>query len=475
MTDILHSTGFTEAGAAWDHFPEAKRGAEVGPGGALLSPPEGETASLCGSGVHTRNGDSIEVRFRVLEGSGWLRFGFDAELHEHARVEVCLKTGTVSLSTTDWRLEQPVAAVRGAVAAERLHHLLIEKTEGAGALIRNADVTVYLDGARIMHIENLDLLPEMGVLVEVSGARVLVEEFVHRGRPSEIPEYLHLGGCQVLNVDNIEENLGSICRGLVMAAEAGVELLVTPEMSLTGLYPTSPRTREPEPVAAAEAQLRQFIRELPDAPHVIVGLPVWEAVTEHDLPETRYIASRVYDPDGEVLYTARKVHSAEQEMWHGYRLNEFDIQGVPISLYICHDNRYPELQTLPVMFGARLLLHPSNGGVVSGTISAFEASARAASRQTHAFHMHVNAGGGSYIVGPEREAELLAASEESRSDNPGSPTVGEPTECLFHANVRIHDAFGYWPTRALRASESIARAYADLYREIGGMREIPPC
>ena len=354
--------------------------------------------------------------------------------------------------------------------ADRSHNLLIEKTEGAGALIKNAHVTVYLDGARIMHLENLDLLPEMGVLVEVSGARVLVEEFVHRGRPSEIPEYLHLGGCHVLNVDNIEENLGSICRGLVMAAEAGVELLVTPEMSLTGLYPTSPRTREPEPVAAAEAQLRQFIRELPDAPHVIVGLPVWEAVTEHDLPETRYIASRVYDPDGEVLYTARKVHSAEQEMWHGYRLNEFDIQGVPVSLYICHDNRYPELQTLPVMFGdssppASLERRCRQRGPSAPS----RRVARAASRQTHAFHMHVNAGGGSYIVGPEREAELLAASEESRSDNPDNPTVGKPAECFFHAKVRIHDAFGYWPTRAFRASESIARAYADLYREIGGM------
>ena len=472
MTDILHSTRFTEATAAWDLSPGAELAIDAGPDGAVLSPPEGETASLRGSGVHTRNGDSIEVRFRVLEGSGRLRFGFDAELHEHARVEVCMKTGTVSLFTSDWRREQPVAAVRAAVAADRSHTLLIEKTEGAGELIKNADVSVYLDGARILHIENLDLLPEMGVLVEASGARVLVEEFAHRGRPSGIPEYLHLGGCQVLNVDDIEENLGAICRGLERAAEAGVELLVTPEMSLTGLYPTSPRTREPEPVAAAEARLRQFIRELPDAPHVIAGLPVWEAVTEHELPETRYIASRVYDPDGEVLYTARKVHSAEQEMWHGYRLNEFDIQGVPVSLYICHDHRYPELQTLPVMFGARLLLHPSNGGVVSGTVSAFEAVARAASRQTHAFHMLVNAGGGSFLVSPEREAELLAASEESRSGNPRSPSVGEPAECFFHANVRIHDAFGYWPARAFRASESVARAYAELYREMGGQQVV---
>ena len=474
MTNILHHTRFTESSAGWNLCPETQRGVDVGPDGTLLSPPEGETAELRGSGVHTRNGDSIELRFRVLDaGSGWLRFGFDADQHEHARVEIAFRTGTVSLFTSDWRLEQPVAAVQSELAAEQSHTVRIEKTEGEGTLIKNAHVTVYLDGTRIMRLGDLDLLPEMGVLVQVSGARVLVEEFVQRGTPSGMPEYLHLGGYQVLNIDNIEKNLESICRGLQKAAEAGVELLVTTEMSLTSLYPTSPRTREPEPIVAAEAQLRRFIRDLPGAPHVIVGLPVREAVREHGLPETRYIASRVYDPDGDVLHTARKVHSAEQEMWHGYRLNEFEIEGVPMSLYICHDHRYPELQTLPVMFGSRLLLHPSNGGVISGSISAFEEKAGAASAQTHAFHMHVNAGGGSYIVGPQRKGELMAASDESRRDIATFPVVGTPTDSFFHANIRIDDAFGYWPTRAFRASESIAQAYADLYREIGGTREIP--
>ena len=50
--------------------------------------------------------------------------------------------------------------------------------------------------------------------------------------------------------------------------------------------------------------------------------------------------------------------------------------------------------------------------------------------------------------------------------------VATQTECFFHANLHVCDAFGYWPTRAYRASESIARAYTDLYREIGGTREI---
>ena len=215
----------------------------------------------------------------------------------------------------------------------------------------------------------------------------------------------------------------------------------------------SPRTREQQPVVEAEMRLRRFIRELPDAPHVIVGLPIWEAVNDHDLAETRYIASRVYDSDGEILYTARKVHSAEREMWHGYRLNEFDIRGVPMTLYICHDHRYPELQTLPAMFGARLLLHPSNGGIVSGSVSAFEATARAASSRTHTFHMHVNSGGGSYIVGPQRKGELLAASDETLPDNPEFPMVTKHAECFFHANLHVHNAFGFWPTRAFRASE----------------------
>ena len=44
-------------------------------------------------------------------------------------------------------------------------------------------------------------------------------------------------------------------------------------------------------------------------------------------------------------------------------------------MHICHDGRYPEPWTLPVIFGARLILHPSNGGHVSGSIDAFEAGA----------------------------------------------------------------------------------------------------
>jgi len=473
--EILGQTSFTEAAPGWQLEPEDTCGLEIISDGAILSAPDGEVVEVRGRGVHTRNGDSIELRFASASdlGSGWLRFGFDADMHEHARVEVDFVSNTVSFWTSDWRLQQPVASVHvSALSQKQAHTILIEKTEGRGDLIKNADVAVYLNGDRVIALENQDLLPEIGVRLQVSGTGVHLQEFVHRGRPSTVPEYLHLGGYQILNIDSIEDNLGSICRGLQLAAEAGIELLVTPETSLTGLYPTSPRTREPGPIQAAEDKLRQFIRDLPNAPFTIVGMPVWAAVPEHGLEQTRFVGSRTYDPEGEILHTSRKVYSAEQEMWHGYRLNEFDVLGVPVSLHICHDRRYPELQTLPVMFGCRLVLHPSNGGTVEGNVSGFEGKATESTCETHAFYMNLNAGGGSFIAGPHTKGNLIVASDECRPDNPKAPMVDEPAEGLIHSRIRIHDAFGYWPVRSFRTSEAVARSYVDLYRQLGGSQQV---
>ena len=139
-------------------------------------------------------------------------------------------------------------------------------------------------------------------------------------------------------------------------------------------------------------------------------------------------------------------------------------------MHICHDGRYPEVWTLPVMFGARIIVHPSNGGrIVTGSIDKFEAGAGAAS-SAHAFYINVNGGGGSRIAGPKKIGGLLARSDECRRDVPSYPMMAEPRDCLFDAKIRVHDAFGYWPLRSFRASEDIAAGYLNLYRTLGGSR-----
>lgn len=473
MMKILDQTSFTKPSDCWDWPSANSNGFRVTPKSAVLAAVSGETAEIRGPGVHTRNGDTIELQFQLArENQGYIFFGFDADNHEHAAVKLDFKEGTLALHTSDWSRPQPVATVPYLIKTGEAHTILIEKTESGLGLVKNANFAIYVDGQATLDVDGLNVLPEMGVKIKVGGAEVQLQNFVHRGKPSSVPEFLNVGGWQMLNVESIEANLNSIYRGLRIAAERGVELLVTPETSITGLFPSNPVTTDPEPVFEAESRLRAFIHELDGAPYLVAGLPEWRKISEHRLQKTRYNISRVYDPDGNVTSTHTKVHSAERGFWHGTHLNEFDVLGVPVSMHICHDHRYPELWTLPVMFGTRLVLHPSNGGRVSGTVNAFQEVAKGITSSSHAFYINVNGEGGSYIVGPHRRGELLASSSECSIKNPEFPMVGPAEEGLFHARIRVHDAFGYWPVRSFRASEEIAKAYVAQYIALGG-RHVP--
>ncbi|MHC4394049.1 MAG: carbon-nitrogen hydrolase family protein [Planctomycetota bacterium] len=472
LDSMINDMVFERAITGWDWPEQLEPDFEKVVGGLLFRARRNKEVSMAGPGVHTRNGDNIRLFFNLHEPlirkpSGYLEFGF-AGGFEHATVKLDFAKNEFTFSTSDWTIPQPVARGGFELAKYELHVLRIVKTEGAGTLVKNADITVYLDGKKLVSLKNQNLLPEMGVKVSVINKDLLIRRFVHWGKLSTIPRYLELGGWQMLNKDNIEENLNSICRGLREAAEKKLQLLVTPETSLTGLFPRKAVTQNPAPIAEAEKKLRSFIRNLKDAPYLVAGLPVWEKSRAGDM--VRYNTSRVYNPDGDIVGTYPKVHSCEPDFWHGYRLQEFDIYGVPVTMHICHDGRYPDLWTLPVMFGARLILHPANGGKVSGTIEGFEAKAKRATATSHAFYINVNGGGGSYIVGPQKYNNLLAISPECSKEVSTYPKVGEPVEALIHAKIRVHDAFGYWPVRSFRVSEEVAKSYLALYKAMGGKR-----
>jgi len=462
---ILSSTRFKTPAPGWDLPSDLP----TTPEGHPLATPE-RALSLQGPGVHTRNGDAIELHFTLPKPShGSLRFGFSGGM-ESAVASLDFHQKKISLSTSEWTRPQPVAVASFKMKRDKTHALRIEKTEGKGTLIKNADIRIFLNDQLILAAEDLDILPEMGVTLSANDAHLQIDRFLHRGIPSGIPDQLHVGGWQMLNKDSIEENLASLCRGLQAAAEKGVQLLVTPETSLTGLFPTAPVTQQPRPIAAAEKKLRRFLHDLDCAPYLVVGLPVWERVPGHRRQQTRYNVSRLYDPDGQTVSTHAKIHSCETEFWHGYKLQEFDAYGAPVCMHICHDGRYPELWTLPVMFGARLILHPSNGGLVQGSVDAIETGAQRSTTTSHAFYLHINGGGGSYLAGPQKFHNLLAVSNECRRDNPAFPMAGPPRECLLDATIPLADAYGYWPVRSYRASETVAAAYVELYRSLGGQR-----
>jgi hypothetical protein len=470
---ILHQMDFTGPKDGWNWPEKLEPHFAQTPDGLMLLAGSNKTVWLGGDGVHTCNGDSIELHFSLPDNpAGALTFGFQGE-PERAFVKLDFKKSTAIFSTSDWRLNQPVVNTAFQLEKKEVHTLLIEKTEGPGRLVKNADFKVYLDGGRLMEVRDQNVLPEMSVTVGVEGARILLQRFVQRGTPSGIPEYLHIGGWQMANQPDIAANLASICRGLTESANRGVQLLVTPETSLTGLFPEDAVTQNPGPIAEAEARLRSFMRNLKSAPYIIVGLPIWENSGAGG--EIRYNVSRLYAPDGEIAGTFAKIHSCETNFWHGYRLNEFDIYGVPCCMHICHDGRYPETWTLPVMFGARLVVHPANPmsenkpmPTVSPTTLKCVTTVQperetGAVGSSHAFYLNVSGTGGN-IAGPQKDRKSTV--EYDKWVTPG----GETYESLFHKRIRVHDAFGYWPTRSFRASEQAAQSYLALYRASGGSR-----
>ena len=421
--------------------------------------------------IHTQNGDSLEIRFALVKAKeGTLSFGFQGGA-ERAAVTVDFGKKKVRFGTSDWTRPQSGPVSLPSSAKSRQHTLVLQKTVGSGHLVKMSNIDVILDGTVIASEKDLNLLPEMGVFLKYEN--ITVNRIIHRGASRETPRYFHLAGWQRLNVDAIEENVESIRRGVKTASERGVQLLVTPETSLTGLFPTARVTRNRKAVAEAEEEIRRCLRRTKDAPYLVAGLPVWRRESAHRRAQTRFNASRVYDPEGEIISTHAKIHSCETEFWHGYQLQEFDVDGVPICMHICHDGRYPEVWTLPVMFGARVVLHPSNGGKISGSIDAFEAGAkRGVTPTSHAFYLHVNGGGGSSIAGPHKYDNLLAASKECERTSKSFPMVGEPQECLVEATINIDEAYGYWPVRSFRASEEVAAAYYQLYKATGGKRSL---
>ena len=371
-------------------WPVAADGVECVPGGARLCSTSEEAVSVGAEDVHTWNGDAIELTFRPEGDSrGELEFGYSGGA-ERALAVVDFVASTLALWTSDWRLRQPVATVKIDIDPDRDHVLRLRKTDGGGNLISMSDLELFWDGRRMIHEPNQDVLPEMGVRLAVRNQAILARRFVLYGKQPAVPEYLHVGGYQVLNEPSIEQNLEAICRGARRASELGIQLLLTPETSLTGLFAEHEVTQNPEPVKEAEDRLRKFLAELPGAPFLVVGLPVWHRDPEHPDRVVRYNVSRVYDPDGEILTDCPKVHSCEVDFWHGQSLNEFEVHGVPISLNVCHDARYPDTWTLPVMFGARLILHPANGGRPRCSVDGLEQLANNAVVSSHAFYLHVN-------------------------------------------------------------------------------------
>jgi hypothetical protein len=455
----------------WEVIPEKGWTFDRSPGCARLRNPIDQRAE-----IYLRPcliyGDTVEIGFvRDAPRRGVFQFGFLAGF-EFITFEMDFEQQRLAIRTHEFHKSQPRFAGRFPVGATALR-IVRRRDRLPGLPYEGSRVDVFCDGALCAEVGAIDFLPESLFMFGLKGAgEVSLSSFAISGGARPRPEYVHIGAWQQSIKPTTAENVECLIEGVRQAARAGVRILVTPETSLTGLR-ESPELHQRSHIQAELKRFRKAVAGIRDAPYTLVGYPEWidgAAVDGATLKKVRVNAHRFVRPDGSLGPMMAKVHSCEAGLWHGRRYNLQRVAGVEVAVGVCHDGHYQDVWATGVMGGARLCLHPSAGGNLSGSIPAILDGYRNLGGSLDAFWVRVNAGGGTAIVYPVRNRKqpdtLLAVPKDLTRDSPTYPAYSTMGDLLAHATVRLWDATGCYPLRTLRSGKAGYKAWQKLVPEI---------
>jgi predicted amidohydrolase len=135
---------------------------------------------------------------------------------------------------------------------------------------------------------------------------------------------------------NVSRNLARHLQFGAVAAHHGAQLLVFPELSLTGYEPTIARSH----AISSDSSCLDPLRRLSQEAHmtVVVGAPLLNAAGE------LHIAAFAIRSDGSVLtYTKEHLHPGEEQIFTGGRCGPMLlVEDAKVALAICADTAHPQ-------------------------------------------------------------------------------------------------------------------------------------
>jgi len=456
----------------WDAVAGDGWSFDLGPDGARLSnTTEGK------ADVYLRPcaiyGDSIEFLFaRGAARKGLFEFCFSGSM-EYITMELDLATGHIKVITHEHH--KPTPRFEGKVDADFAALTVVRERDALPSLpYEGSAVKILLDGKTAAEVRRIDFLPECKLMFSLIGPGELTLRKVSlSGPPRPRPEYVRVGTWQQKIRPTTPANVDALIEGVRQAAAANVEILVTPETSLTGLRPTHPDLDDRGAIRAALERFGRAVAETPDAPYTLIGYPEWidgAAVDGATLDEVKINCHRFVRPDGTLGPIMAKVHSCEIGLWHGRRYNLQRVAGVEVAVGVCHDGSYPDVWTTGVMGGARLCLHPMSCGGPSGRIPDIVKAAGGRAKASGAFWASTNANGGAAIVHPEKTRNMpdniLAVAADLTRANPTYPDYSPMGDLLASATLRLWDANGGIPLRTLRSGRKGYELWSQLIPEL---------
>ncbi|MFB3825765.1 MAG: carbon-nitrogen hydrolase family protein [Bryobacteraceae bacterium] len=163
---------------------------------------------------------------------------------------------------------------------------------------------------------------------------------------------LKVAAVQFRSSFDLNDNRDRIVLALEKLSREGVRVAAFPECALTGYHKDAVMKPTAAELEAAEERIRKTCRDNKIA--AIVG-SVYKANGK------TYNTAVVFDSRGELVERYAKVYLAG-EKWAtpGNHIAFFELEGVPSTVIVCHDERYPELVRLPAMQGARVIYYVSS-------------------------------------------------------------------------------------------------------------------
>ncbi len=162
---------------------------------------------------------------------------------------------------------------------------------------------------------------------------------------------LRIGHYQcVCHPGEFERNLETVCEGLQMAAERGIELMSFPESLLGGYFASEEDCRQNAwPLYSPQTQ--ELLAATQDYP--VMFMVGFNELRGEDLYNTVVVVER-----GEVKGTYSKAFPVVGYFTPGRETPVFDKNGHKFGVIICADGAYPEPTRIMAMKGAKIIFAP---------------------------------------------------------------------------------------------------------------------
>lgn len=213
---------------------------------------------------------------------------------------------------------------------------------------------------------------------------------------------LKVAAVQFRSSFDINKNCSRMSEFLSWLSAEGVQVAVFPECALTGCYTGNTMPTPEKDIAAAEEKLRQTCRDKKIA--AVFG-------SAYKIHGHIYDTAVVFDSKGQLVERYGKIYLAERWDVAGNHIAYFELDGIPSTVIICHDERYPELARLPALAGARILYYISSESSVkeSSKMVPYRAQIVARAEENDVFVVAANAPANPDLTGSHGQSRIVAS------------------------------------------------------------------